>query len=75
MALEGAPVLQARRMRRVEKTRDWLTVLPFTVNGTELGTQEWRNALFLRYGLEPPYLSKYCNGCETWILISHALDC
>ena len=51
-ALEGDPVLQARRMQRAAKTRAWLTVLPSTVNGTELGAQEWRDALFLRYGLE-----------------------
>ena len=25
-------------------------------NGTELEAQEWRNVLFLRYGLEPPDL-------------------
>ena len=39
-ALEVAPVLQARRMRRAAKTGAWLTVLPSTVNGTELGVQE-----------------------------------
>ena len=50
-ALEGAPVLQARRMLRAAKTGAWLTVLPSTVNGTELGAQEWRDNLFLRYGL------------------------
>ena len=55
-ALEGAPVLQARQMRRAAKTGAWLTVLPSTVNGTELGDQEWCDALFLRYGLDPPDL-------------------
>ena len=39
-ALEGAPVLQARQMRQAEKTGSWITVLPSTVNGTELGAQE-----------------------------------
>ena len=52
----------------------WLTVLPSTVNGTELGAQEWRDALFLRYGLDPPYLPKYCDGCEARFSISRALD-
>ena len=74
-ALEGAPVLQARRMRRAAKTRAWLTVLPSTVNGTELGGQEWHDALFLRYGLEPPELPTHCDGCEARFTISHALDC
>ena len=63
-ALEGALVLQARRMRRAAKTGAWLTVLPSTVNGTELGAQERRDELFLRYGLDPPDLPTHCDGCE-----------
>ena len=53
----------------------WLTVLPSTVNGTELGDQEWYDALFLRYGLDPPDLPTYCDGCQAKFSISHALDC
>ena len=45
-----------------------------TVNRTELGAQEWRNALFMRYGLDPLDLLKYCDGCQARFLISHALD-
>ena len=74
-ALEGAPVLQERRMRRAAKTRAWLTVLPSTVNGTDLGAQDCRDALFLRYGLELPDLPKYWDGCEVRFSISHSLDC
>ena len=74
-ALKGAPVLHARHLQRAAKTGSWLTVLPYTVNGTELGAQEWCNALFLRYGLEPPDLPKYCDGCQSRFSISHALDC
>ena len=74
-ALQGAPVLQTRQMQRAEKTGACLTVLPSTVNGTELGAQEWCDALFLRYGLEPPDLPRYCDGCETRFTISHAHDC
>ena len=48
---------------------------PSTVNGTELGAQEWRDDLFLRYGLEPPYLPTYCDKFQAKFLISHALDC
>ena len=50
-------------------------MLPFKVNETELGAQEWRDALFIRYGLVPPDLPKYCNVCEARFTISHALDC
>ena len=48
---------------------------PSTVNGTELGAQEWRDAAFLRYGLEPPDLPKHCDGCNARFSICHALDC
>ena len=47
---------------------------PSTVNGTELGAQELRDAIFLRYGLEPPDLPKYCDGCNARFSICHALD-
>ena len=50
-ALTGASVLQARHICRAAKTGAWLMVLPSTVNRTDMGPQEWRNALFLRYGL------------------------
>ena len=48
---------------------------PSTVNGTELGAQEWRDALFLRYILEPPELPTHCNGCQAKFSITHDLDC
>ena len=74
-ALEGAPVQQARRMRQAAKTGTWLTVLLSTVTGTEMGSQEWHDALFLRYGLEPPNLPSHCDGCDAKFSISHAVDC
>ena len=51
MSIARAPVEVTRRLRRATKNRAWLTVQPSTVNGTELGAQEWRDAAFLRYGL------------------------
>ena len=52
--ITGDPVQSPRQMRRETKTGAWLTVQPSTVNGTELGAQEWRDALFLRYGQDSP---------------------
>ena len=49
-------------------------VQPSTVNGTELGAQEWRDALFLQYGLETPDLPHYCNGHNATFSIFHAPD-
>ena len=74
-ALEGALVQHALRLQRATKTGAWLTVQPSTVNGTELGAHEWRDTLFLRYGLDPPDLPTHCDGCQAKFLISHALDC
>ena len=51
--IAGAPEVVTHRLRRATKTGAWLTVQPSTVNGTELGAQEWRDAAFLRYGLDP----------------------
>ena len=48
---------------------------PSTVNGTDLGEQEWRNALFLRYDINPLDLLSHCDGCQVKFLISHALNC
>ena len=73
-ALEGPLVQRALQLRRATKTGAWLAVHPSTVNGTEMGTQEWRDALFLRYGPEPPDLPIYCNGCHAKFSISHTLD-
>ena len=51
ITLEGSPVQCAHRLKRAKKTGAWLRVQPYTVNWAELGAQEWRDALFLRYGL------------------------
>ena len=46
----------------IKWTGVWILVLRSTVNGTELGAQEWRDSLFLRYGINPPDLPSHCNG-------------
>ena len=48
---------------------------PTRINGAELGAHEWRDALFLLYGLEPPDLPRYCDGCNATFSICHALEC
>ena len=68
-----APVEITHRLRRATKTGAWLTVQPLTVNGTKLGAQEWRDAAFLRYGLEPPDLPQNCDGCKAKFSICQAL--
>ena len=71
----GASVQGARRLQSTPKMGAWLTVQPSTVNGIECGAQEWQDAIFLRYGQDPPDLPHYCNVCNIKISICHALDC
>ena len=48
---------------------------PLTVNGTYLGAQEWRDSLFLSYGINPPDFPYHCDECGAAFKICHALDC
>ena len=73
--MEEGPVQHARRLRRATKTGAWMTVQSPKVNGTDLGAQKWRDTLFLRYGLDPPDLPTYCDGCNAKFTICHTLDC
>ena len=61
------------RMGRITWTGVWLSVLPYTVNGTELGTQEWMDYLFLLYFINPPELPEHCDGFGAAFDIFHAL--
>ena len=70
-----APTLNDRRLRQGTKTGDWLTMLPSTVNGMELGSQEWRNSLFLHYVIDTTDLPTLCYGCNAKIFMCNALDC
>ena len=71
----GAPVQGTRQLWWATNTGAWLTVQPSTVNGRELGAQEWKDTLFLRYGIEPPDLPHYCDGFNATFSICHDLDC
>ena len=48
---------------------------PSTVNGVDLGDQEWRDPLFLWYGIKPSDLPYHLNVCGAPFSIFHALDC
>ena len=73
--LTGAHIQFTRCLLRATKTGAWLTVQLSTFNGTELGAQEWRDALFMSYGLELPDLPKLYDGCNAAFSICHALNC
>ena len=66
--------MDAQRLGCIQQTGAWLPVIPSIVNGTELGVQEWRDSLFMRYGIKPPDLMSHCYGCGVDFSIYHALD-
>ena len=73
--LRAQPEGRRRTIRRGEQTGAWLSVLPSTVNGTELSAQEFRDALLMRYGITPPDFPATCDGCEASFTLQHALSC
>ena len=73
--IAGGPAQGARLLQRVTNTGAWLTVQPSTVNRIELGAQEWHDALFLQYGLEPPDPPNHCDRYTSKLSICHAPDC
>ena len=74
-AWSAASTEDACRMGKITRTGGWLSVPSSVINGKDLGVQEWKDALFLRYGIKPPNLPKHCNGCGMPFEICHALDC
>ena len=62
-------------MGRITRTGAWLSVLPPTANGTELEAQEWRDSLFIPYGIDPPDLPEHYNGCGMTFDLYNSLDC
>ena len=72
--LAGDPVQYAHCLWNAMMTGAWLTVQPSTVNGMELGAQEFQDDVFQKNGLEPPELPKFCNGCNAAFCICHAIE-
>ena len=52
----------------------WLTVLPLQQHGFSLHKSEFCDALCLRYGWCPPYLTDFCL-CSERFTIDHSLSC
>jgi hypothetical protein len=74
--LRSQPEGRRRTIQRGEQTGAWLlSVLPSTVNGTELSAQEFRDALLMQYGITPSDLPATCDGCEASFTLQHALSC
>jgi hypothetical protein len=65
----------ARTILRCKETGQFISVLPSTVNGTELSKNEFRDALNIRYSRYPSDLPQLCDGCGRKFSVRHALQC
>ncbi len=64
-----------RTILQGKETGQWLSVMPSTLNGTELSAQEFRDALLLRHARTPGDLPSHCDGCGAKFDVRHALGC
>ena len=45
-----------------------------TVNRTDIVAQEWHDAVFIRYSINPLGISHHCHGCEMRFYVTHTFD-
>jgi hypothetical protein len=64
-----------RTIWRGKEAGHWISVMPSSVNGTELSSVEYRDALLLRYGRTPGDLQQHCDGCGQRFDVRHGLEC
>ena len=74
-AQDATSETDARRLKRIQRKGAWMYVHPSTFNGIDLGAQECRYSLFLRYIINSLDLPQNCDGCETAFSSFHVLDC
>jgi hypothetical protein len=73
--LSGLPKDRGHTIKRGQHTGASLSALPSTINRTELSTQEYRDAISIRYGITPSDLPTLCDGCDVPFSLQHALGC
>ena len=66
--------MEIHRLCRRKKTGEWLSLVMSMVNRIEIGGQEWKDSVLLRYGIEPPDLPHHCDGCRVRLSIRNSLD-
>ena len=53
----------AKRVERYEENSAWLSIIPSTLDGTEVTRDEWLDNIKIRYGHRPKGLPYRCDGC------------
>ena len=73
--LRGKGHAETRRVGRSQECGAWLTAMPLRLNGTVLTSEQFHDALSLRYGLRPANMPRKCDGCGEEFSVEHALGC
>jgi len=73
--LSDQPTPYQRLITRGQTTGNWLSLNPTSAAQTLLSALEFRDALCMRYGLEPPGLPSACDGCGAPFSKEHAVQC
>lgn len=66
---------ESRRLQRAKDTGIWLSVLPQTLNGTDLSRDEFRDSVRIRLGLPVLALPTTCDGCGKPFSLAHSQVC
>ena len=64
-----------RRDKRNCSNGAWLTVIPTTLNDTNLEKNEWQDSARLRNNLAPMGMQSHCDGCGAGMSVEHAMSC
>jgi len=57
------------------KCSSWLTIVPTEDNGFAMSSNQFRDAISLRYGKQPKDLPSHCDGDGEVFTVCHALNC
>ena len=73
--LESLDCDTCRTIKQGTETGQWFSVMPSTLNGTELSAKDFWDALLLNYAWSPGDLLPLCDGCGAATSMHHALPC
>ena len=73
--LQDKPKPHQRLITRGQTTGTWLSLCPTSAGQTLLSALEFRDGLCMRYGIEPPGLPSFCDGCGAPFSKEHAVQC
>ena len=66
---------ERKRLHGETRNGEWLSAVPYLLNGTKLSREEFRDNIRLRYGLMLQDIPATCDGCGKKFSIEHALSC